>query len=178
VVGVDNEPLGIEFAKKNIASIDKNLKCEFVFASAYELPFPDNSFDYVISCEVIEHLESPERMVAEAYRVLKQGGKFILTTPHRLTETPKDPNHFREYFPSELSQILHNKFNKVKIKLTHHILWFGLYSYSIRKFSNRQPGRWFINVFALWFGYNPFMIDYAEPTKFDRFTQMLAVSEK
>lgn len=38
-------------------------------------------FDVVISLAVVEHLEKPEQMLAEAYRILKRGGKLILTTP-------------------------------------------------------------------------------------------------
>ncbi len=50
------------------------------------LPFEDASFDLVYSIEVIEHVESHHRFIAEAARVLKPGGWFVLTTPnlHRL----------------------------------------------------------------------------------------------
>jgi ubiquinone/menaquinone biosynthesis C-methylase UbiE len=42
---------------------------------------PDDYFDVVFSGEVAEHLEKPEELLADAYRVTKPGGKFILTTP-------------------------------------------------------------------------------------------------
>jgi len=43
---------------------------------------PDNYFDVVFSGEVLEHLDDPALLLAEAYRVLKSGGKFVLTTPN------------------------------------------------------------------------------------------------
>lgn len=43
---------------------------------------PDNSFDNVIMVEVIEHLENPRAVAREVFRILKPGGKFLLTTPN------------------------------------------------------------------------------------------------
>ena len=142
VVGADNEDMGIKFARENLASqnVDNKLHYEFVVASAYSLPFENASFDIIAHCEVIEHLAEPERMLAEAKRVMKTDGKFIVTTPHRLHEFPKDPNHVREFFPEELKALLQKFFPSVEIKLTHQIMWYALHSYSVRHFGNRQLG--------------------------------------
>ena len=43
---------------------------------------PDDYFDIAFSGEVIEHLENPEILFQDAYRCLKVGGKFIITTPN------------------------------------------------------------------------------------------------
>ena len=48
----------------------------------HPLPFPDGSFDLLWCSEVIEHLQDPSRTVGEFRRVLKPGGKMILTTPN------------------------------------------------------------------------------------------------
>jgi SAM-dependent methyltransferase len=47
---------------------------------AHQLPFADDSFDAVVSMEVLEHLHSPERVVDEIRRVLKPEGRLVLTT--------------------------------------------------------------------------------------------------
>jgi SAM-dependent methyltransferase len=47
-----------------------------------KLPFPDASFDYVVSIEGIEHTENPFRFLRECARVLKAGGQLFLTTPN------------------------------------------------------------------------------------------------
>ncbi|MST94000.1 MAG: class I SAM-dependent methyltransferase [Pedosphaera sp.] len=52
-----------------------------VVCSATELTFPDNSFDTVVSTEVLEHVPEPQRAINEMHRVLKPGGHLILSTP-------------------------------------------------------------------------------------------------
>ncbi len=47
------------------------------------LPFPSNSFDLVISRSVIEHLANPSLVFREFQRVLKPGGRVILSTPNK-----------------------------------------------------------------------------------------------
>jgi 2-polyprenyl-3-methyl-5-hydroxy-6-metoxy-1,4-benzoquinol methylase len=48
------------------------------------LPFPDGCFDTVISRSVVEHLAEPEQVFQEFARVLKPGGKVIISTPNKL----------------------------------------------------------------------------------------------
>jgi len=47
-----------------------------------ELPFPINSFDYIVSIEGIEHIENQFLFIRECNRILKRGGKLFLTTPN------------------------------------------------------------------------------------------------
>jgi SAM-dependent methyltransferase len=46
------------------------------------LPFADGQFDLLVSIDVHEHLLQPERLAAEFYRVLKPGGRTVVTTPN------------------------------------------------------------------------------------------------
>jgi ubiquinone/menaquinone biosynthesis C-methylase UbiE len=48
-------------------------------ASIYELPFEDASFDLVVCCEVLEHVDAPARGLAEVARVARRGA--IVSTP-------------------------------------------------------------------------------------------------
>ena len=50
-------------------------------ASAYHLPFRDQSFAVVVCTEVLEHTRSPEQVLSELRRILKPGGKLLLSVP-------------------------------------------------------------------------------------------------
>jgi 2-polyprenyl-3-methyl-5-hydroxy-6-metoxy-1,4-benzoquinol methylase len=47
------------------------------------IPVPDHSFNFLISTEVIEHLENPRATFREFYRLLRPGGILIVTTPNQ-----------------------------------------------------------------------------------------------
>ncbi len=64
-VGIDNHELTLKMAKK----ISPN--CIYTIMDAYNLSFPDDSFDLVILSDIIEHLENPELLLKEARRVSK-----------------------------------------------------------------------------------------------------------
>ena len=55
-------------------------------------PLPDENADTLLLTSVLEHLEEPERGIAEAYRLLKPGGHVILTAPFIwwIHEAPRD----------------------------------------------------------------------------------------
>jgi 2-polyprenyl-3-methyl-5-hydroxy-6-metoxy-1,4-benzoquinol methylase len=50
---------------------------------AYHLPFSTESFDLVLLLEVIEHLESPQKVLTEAHRILKPSGKIVISVPYK-----------------------------------------------------------------------------------------------
>ncbi len=52
-----------------------------VVASVYKLPFENDSFDLVLCLSVLEHLEKPLEAIFEIRRVVKIGGKVIVSTP-------------------------------------------------------------------------------------------------
>ena len=71
------------------------------------LPYKDNSFDFVISDQVIEHLENPKKAVLESYRVLKSGGIVVHTTCfiNYVHPCPKD---FWRFSPDALKYLCNN----------------------------------------------------------------------
>ncbi|MBD1840927.1 class I SAM-dependent methyltransferase [Coleofasciculus sp. FACHB-64] len=78
VVGVEESEQGFSIAQHNFSD------CHFIQASIYDLPYAEleNSFDIVISVEVIEHLLYPRELVKAANKCLKPNGTLILTTPY------------------------------------------------------------------------------------------------
>jgi len=63
------------------SKISANL--DFLQADALNLPFKDESFDAVVSFDVIEHVQDDLKFLREIKRVLKRGGKLLLETPNR-----------------------------------------------------------------------------------------------
>lgn len=74
---ISAEMINIANQKKkdfNINNID------FQVQDAYNLTFPERTFDIVIACNLIHLLYEPEKPIIEVKRVLKDGGKFIAPT--------------------------------------------------------------------------------------------------
>lgn len=81
VVGVDivqkYEREAADFAKK----LGYQNRFTFVCASAFDLPFPDSSFDTIIMNDFMEHVSEPAAALKEAYRLLKPGGRIFVNFP-------------------------------------------------------------------------------------------------
>lgn len=71
---------GIENFRPLISKTADVLDVQYPEVDMQNLPYEDNNFDFVISDQVIEHIEDPKIAVKESYRVLKKGGIAIHTT--------------------------------------------------------------------------------------------------
>jgi ubiquinone/menaquinone biosynthesis C-methylase UbiE len=92
-------------------------KGRFISGSIPPLPdFPDNSFDLVVSFQVIEHIQDDVLFLKEIHRVLRPGGKALLTTPNRIRSLTRNPWHIREYTASELLTLAATIFKHATIK--------------------------------------------------------------
>jgi len=84
------------------------------------LPFADDSFDVVLSFQVIEHIIDDRLYLSEIKRVLRPGGTFLVATPNaesRLLpfQNPWNRFHVREYAPDNLNHLLGEAFDNVSI---------------------------------------------------------------
>ncbi|MEG1700072.1 MAG: class I SAM-dependent methyltransferase [Alistipes sp.] len=87
---------------------------EFRQATVPPLAFKDESFDFVISFQVIEHIVCDRELVREIKRVLRPGGRFIVTTPNAPMSLTRNPWHVREYTAEELRALLAAEFSTVE----------------------------------------------------------------
>lgn len=118
----------------------------FCKADALHLPFADQTFNYIISLDALEHIEDDVGLIQEAWRVLKPSGTLIIETPNsdrlssrilRILNRRKytfprcygnDPVlgpvlHVREYTKKQLLELLsYFDFTEIQIKA----LWLGL----------------------------------------------------
>lgn len=102
-----------KFCSEAFGTLPDNV--EFINATVPPLPFKDESFDCVVSFQVIEHIEDDRRLISEIYRVLRKGGRFIVTTPNRPMSLTRNPWHVREYTAEELYMLL-SPFDSVECK--------------------------------------------------------------
>jgi SAM-dependent methyltransferase len=79
----------------------------------------DNSFDFAVSFQVIEHIENDLLFLQEIRRVLKPGGQLLLTTPNRLMSLSRNPWHVREYTPNEMRTLLERVFPQVELNAVY-----------------------------------------------------------
>lgn len=125
---------GLELLTKaadQYTGIDKNedliaaLQAEYPTATfiAATIPplsqLPDNTFDYIVTFQVIEHIENDHLFIKEAHRVLKPGGKLLLTTVNKTFSLTRNPWHVREYDAGGLTSLMANYFAHIETRGIH-----------------------------------------------------------
>jgi ubiquinone/menaquinone biosynthesis C-methylase UbiE len=95
VVALDPIKSDIEFLVENDMNSFHNSDVNYMHGYGEKMPFEDNSFDVVYSVSVMEHITTGNDLIvlSEMLRVLKVGGRLILTTD----VMPKDEMNYRKY---------------------------------------------------------------------------------
>lgn len=81
-------------------------------ASGEHLPFADEEFDVAFADNVLEHLEEPDRVFAEVFRVLRPGGTFLVKTPNRW--------HYMPLVASVTPLWFHRRVNQLRGRAPEH----------------------------------------------------------
>jgi SAM-dependent methyltransferase len=116
-LGVDISAPTIQFARQTYPD------CEYVVGDVCDpnLDVGNEEWDYVICCEVFEHVHDVHALLDGIYRHLRPGGTAFISTPNRpvfsLNHVPSPLNqtHIKEYCLDEFSEILSTRFGSVKI---------------------------------------------------------------
>jgi 2-polyprenyl-6-hydroxyphenyl methylase/3-demethylubiquinone-9 3-methyltransferase len=79
---------GIDPSEKSIScamdhSTKEGISINYLVAAGEKIPFPDNSFDVIFCCDVLEHVRNFYQVISEIKRVLKKGGIFFYDTINR-----------------------------------------------------------------------------------------------
>lgn len=95
-VGLDYPPALLQIQPELWNILDRTREAMDVFGDGNRMPFRDACFDSVLCTEVLEHLTTPERCLREVGRVLKPGGRLLLTVPFTqpLHQLPQDYYRF------------------------------------------------------------------------------------
>ena len=109
VTGVDVNADAIAYARDLVEEEAPLVRerLNFVVADAYSFEADVRGYDCVVLGEVIEHLRQPEKMIARAAELLREGGRLVLTTPFGFL--PHDDHH-QAFMPSELRHLFAGRF--------------------------------------------------------------------
>lgn len=92
VIGIDIDRNKIDIARK----INKNTNCDskFLQGDLNKLPFKKEEFDLILCSDVIEHIKKDVQTIKELNRVLRNGGRLILSSTGNNKFTKKFKNEF------------------------------------------------------------------------------------
>jgi cyclopropane fatty-acyl-phospholipid synthase-like methyltransferase len=79
VHGIDIDPLHVSAARSNARDRGVSAKTEFSIGTYHDIPYPDGTFDAVSGIETVCHSDRKERVLAEIRRVLKPGGRLMIS---------------------------------------------------------------------------------------------------
>ncbi len=116
VVGLDFSKEILQAAKENCSGFSN---ISFIHGDAHSTPYPNDTFDIVISRAVIHHLQDIPTFLREASRILKKNG--VLIVQDRTIEDctiPGSPEHIRGYFFSIFPKLI--EIESKKTTKNHH----------------------------------------------------------
>jgi SAM-dependent methyltransferase len=112
--------IGVDIHEQTVAHARARHSAEFEVADMGSLPFPDDSFDLVVSFETIEHVADPERALNEMRRVLVADGLLLISTPNKREYLVENEFHEREFTHEEFLALLAQHFARVEALLQHN----------------------------------------------------------
>ena len=114
VVGIDCSRDAMEECREAVVLDNAHFSQGYVT----NLPFASATFDLLVSFETVEHIEVDYIFIHEVYRVLKRGGRAIISTPNQPITSPsgvlENPHHVREYSQTEFEELLQGRFQEVE----------------------------------------------------------------
>ena len=100
VTSTDVSNYSVSLAKKNYSDIN------FGVHDMQKLYTGDKNFDVAVAFDVVEHLKDPEVAISNTYKILRNDGVMILTTPNDYKHISNDPTHINVKTPKEWGRII------------------------------------------------------------------------
>jgi ubiquinone/menaquinone biosynthesis C-methylase UbiE len=115
VTGVDVEARAVEHARRTY--YHPNVR--FLAGDCVAIPAADASFDVVVSFETLEHIDQQDQMLSEIRRVLRPGGRLVISSPNKLVYSDEvqftNPYHVRELYYDEFLRLLERHFPCIRV---------------------------------------------------------------
>ena len=108
---IDQNYLGIELDGDAVSFANKeNPNFKFIKSSVEQLPDDGLRYDYVLAFEVLEHVENPSAAILKCFQLLKNGGKFVGTSPFPFKKNVlADPTHLHVMHPLNWKTLFENQ---------------------------------------------------------------------
>jgi len=139
VIAVDVDPKVLAVVASRIARIDPDL-CIALASDANPLPLADETATRVICTEVLEHVQDPEQLLAELFRIGRPGARYLLSVPGALSENMQKhvappqyfspPNHIHIIDREEFAQMVTRSGLTIEEQTQHGFfwsIWWGLF---------------------------------------------------
>lgn len=85
IIGIDFSPAMVAGARIKADRTLNGRRIHLAMADVTRLPFQDNSFDFIVCSEVLEHVPNWQKALLEFYRLLKPNSTLIISTPNKLS---------------------------------------------------------------------------------------------
>jgi len=145
---------------KHFFNFDKYIKLDIdsahgvdIVGSIENIPAESESFDSVISTQVLEHVKNPQKAIEEFYRVLKPGGHCLITVPQS-SELHEEPNDFFRFTKFGLEELVKKSGFKIILMEKRGGFWTLRSQEPIRyliDLFNLNKHSWLVRIFNLFF---------------------------
>lgn len=157
VTGVDGSPEAVKLAGDLFRDHSRKSEIQFQLGNVLATGLADSSVHVITNLDVIEHLNEPEKLLAEIRRIGKPGATALIGTPVRITEKPWDKYHVQEFFPEQFRALLSPYLKVQSLHLSHPVEWLAVMNRSMRIFGRKKVVGWnFVNSVYMLTGRNPF----------------------
>ncbi len=110
--GFDVDQNALLVARELMKAYGLDHRINFTAMESDEVPAESDSYDCVLSADVIEHVQNPFKYLSESYRILRKGGRLLISTPNGLISKKNaciikshSPYHITEYYPNEILEM-------------------------------------------------------------------------
>lgn len=116
VTGIDIEDTSIKYAKSELMkeSLLVQKKVRFLLKDITKLQPREGTYDTVIMGEILEHFSQPNKLLSAAHRLLKRGGRVIITVPFGYHSFH---DHKHSYYVGSLCRLLESYFDELRVEV-------------------------------------------------------------